>query len=558
MKKNKKGRLSAKLIVGFTFLAVLITSVTCFIGYEMYTSVMEKLYNDKAYQIAYTAIEYMSGDKVEGWFEEIKSSKTDEEKKETAARITADSDYQRVLTIISSLRSHMNANYIYIADMRTEKGIEPMLTYLMDADNPNDNFEPFMPCDVGTMNAEFLSDAEYIYKTGGRADNYFYSHSAFGYNTSAIAPIKNSAGNVVGIIGVEIAMENLQTARTQYIFYSALFSVLITAVVLLVFLFAVRKFLLEPVKTIIDEADDFAENEARISEKLGLIKTGDEIETLAGSILQMEHKIRDYISNITEITAEKERIGAELSVASQIQADMLPTIFPAFPERSDFDIYAAMSPAKEVGGDFYDFFLTDSDHLAVVIADVSGKGVPAALFMVIAKTLIKNHAQSGETPAEIFTGVNEQLCEANNEGMFVTAWLGILTLSTGELKYVNAGHNHPIIRRKGGKYEYFKSRPGFVLAGMEGIKYRGSETVLEKGDEIFLYTDGVTEAINNAEELYGDDRLLEVMNGNGGATPSELLPIIRADIEKFADGAAQFDDITMLDLRYFGRNNENE
>ena len=558
MNKNKKGRLSAKLIVGFAFLAVLITFVTCFIGYEMYTSVMERLYNDKAYQIAYTAIEYVNGDKAEGWFEEIKASKTDEEKKETAAKITADSDYQRVLTIISSLRSHMNANYIYIADMRTENGIEPRLTYLMDADNPNDQYEPFVPCDTSPMNAEFLPDAEYIYNTGGRPDNYFYSHSAFGYNTSAIAPIKNSEGSVIGIVGVEIAMVNLQTARTDYIFYSALFSALITAAVLLIFLFAVRKFLLEPVKTITEEADDFAENEARISEKLGLIKTGDEIETLAGSILQMEHKIRDYIDNITAITAEKERIGAELSVASQIQADMLPTIFPAFPERSDFDIYAAMDPAKEVGGDFYDFFLTDSNHLAVVIADVSGKGVPAALFMVIAKTLIKNHAQNGETPAEIFTGVNEQLCEANKEGMFVTAWLGILDLSTGELKYVNAGHNPPIIRRKGGKYEYFKSRPSFVLAGMEGVRYRGNETVLEKGDELFLYTDGVTEAINNAEELYGEDRLIAVLNENGGVSPSELLPIIRADIDKFADGAAQFDDITMVDLRYFGGRNENE
>lgn len=556
MKKNKKGKLSAKIMAGFILLGVLVTAVTCFIGYNRYTAVMEKLYNDKAYQIAYSAIEYIDGDKVEEYFKEIKACATDEERAAAAERISSDEKYQRVLALISSLRSNMNANYIYIADMRTENGIEAKLTYLMDADNPNDSFEPFVPGDTSPMNADFLNDAKYIYDTAGRPDNYFYSHSAFGYNTSAIAPIQNSAGKVVGIVGVEIAMENLQGARTAYILYAALFSALVTAAVVVLMLFAVKKTLLTPIKTITDEADDFAENEARVSEKLGLIKTNDEIETLAGSILQMERNIREYIDNITAITAEKERIGAELSVASQIQSDMLPSIFPAFPENGQFDIYAHMDPAKEVGGDFYDFFLVDDDHLAVVIADVSGKGVPAALFMVIAKTLIKNHAQSGESPADIFTNVNAQLCESNKEGMFVTAWLGILTLSTGELKYVNAGHNPPLIRRNDGGYGYFKTRPGFVLAGMEGIKYRQGETVLEKGESLFLYTDGITEATNGSDQLYGEDRLLEMLNANADVLPTELLPVIRADIDKFVDGAPQFDDITMLSLKYCGEKGE--
>lgn len=556
MKKNKKGKLSAKIMAGFILLGVLVTAVTCFIGYNRYTAVMEKLYNDKAYQIAYSAIAYIDGDKVEEYFKEIKACATDEERAAAAERISSDEKYQRVLALINSLRSNMSANYIYVADMRTENGIESNLTYLMDADNPDDSFEPFVPGDVSPMNADFLDDAKYIYETAGRPDNYFYSHSAFGYNTSAIAPIQNSAGDVVGIVGVEIAMENLQSARTAYILYAALFSALVTAAVVVLMLFAVKKTLLTPIRIITDEADDFAENEARVSEKLGLIKTNDEIETLAGSILQMENNIREYIDNITAITAEKERIGAELSVASQIQSDMLPTIFPAFPENSQFDIYAHMDPAKEVGGDFYDFFLVDDDHLAAVIADVSGKGVPAALFMVIAKTLIKNHAQNGESPADIFTNVNAQLCESNKEGMFVTAWLGILTLSTGELKYVNAGHNPPLIRRRDGGYGYFKTRPGFVLAGMEGIKYRQGETVLEKGESLFLYTDGVTEATNGSDQLYGEDRLLEMLNANADVQPTELLPVIRADIDKFVDGAPQFDDITMLSLKYCGEKGE--
>ena len=202
------------------------------------------------------------------------------------------------------------------------------------------------------------------------------------------------------------------------------------------------------------------------------IHTGDEIQALSEAIKTMEVEINEYIQDLTTVTAEKERIGAELNVATQIQADMLPRIFPAFPEREEFDVYATMNPAKEVGGDFYDFFLVDDDHLAVVIADVSGKGVPAALFMVIAKTLIKNHTQNQEEPGAVFTQTNEQLCEGNDAGLFVTAWMGVLEISTGKFVYVNAGHNPPLLKRAGGQFEWLKSRPGFVLAGMEGVRYR--------------------------------------------------------------------------------------
>jgi sigma-B regulation protein RsbU (phosphoserine phosphatase) len=186
--------------------------------------------------------------------------------------------------------------------------------------------------------------------------------------------------------------------------------------------------------------------------------------------------------------------------------------FPAFPEREEFDIYATMQPAKEVGGDFYDFFLIDSDHLALVIADVSGKGVPAALFMVIAKTLIKNQTLAGMEPADVFTAVNTQLCENNDAGMFVTGWMGILEISTGRFTYANAGHNPPLIRKKDGEYEYLKARAGLVLAGMEGIRYRQYEIMLEPGDGLYLYTDGVTEATNEENTLYGEDRLRDILN----------------------------------------------
>ena len=281
------------------------------------------------------------------------------------------------------------------------------------------------------------------------------------------------------------------------------------------------------------------------------VKTGDEIERLGNSINSMTLELKDYIANIQSITAEKERIGAELDVATKIQASMLPCIFPAFPQRAEFDIYASMEPAKEVGGDFYDFFLINEHTLAVVIADVSGKGVPAALFMVIAKTLIKNNAQIGKSPEEVFETVNNLLCENNEAGMFVTAILGYLDIASGVFTFVNAGHNPPLLRA-GGTFDWRKAKPGFVLAGMEDTFYEQHTVTLNPGDELFLYTDGVTEAVNKEMELFTDLRLLETANRYFDLPLHEFCISIKREIDKFSNGAEQADDITMLVLRYKG------
>ena len=281
--------------------------------------------------------------------------------------------------------------------------------------------------------------------------------------------------------------------------------------------------------------------------------TKDEIGELAQDFNKMMGDIENYVMNIRTVTAEKERIGAELNIATQIQANMLPCIFPAFPERNEFDIYASMNPAKEVGGDFYDFFMVDERHLAIVMADVSGKGVPAALFMVIGKTLIKDHTQPGKDLGEVFTEVNELLCESNSEGLFITAFEGVLDLVSGEFRFVNAGHEIPYICKKDGKFEPHKIRAGFVLAGMEGMRYKCSEMRLEVGDKIFQYTDGITEATDKNNELYGMDRLTAVLGENSALPPTELLPKIKEDIDSFVGEAPQFDDITMLCLEYKAR-----
>ncbi|MCK8058474.1 MULTISPECIES: SpoIIE family protein phosphatase [unclassified Fusibacter] len=282
------------------------------------------------------------------------------------------------------------------------------------------------------------------------------------------------------------------------------------------------------------------------------IETGDEIEELGASFNKMTKDLVDHIENLKKVTAEKERIGAELDVATKIQASMLPYIFPAFPDRKEFDIYATMEPAKEVGGDFYDFFLIDQTHLGIVIADVSGKGVPAALFMVITKTLIKNYAQLGMPAAEVFTKSNDQLCEGNDAGMFVTAFMGILEIETGKFDYVNAGHNPPLIKKSDGEFEWIKAPAGFVLAGMEGINYKQQSLMLEPDDVIYLYTDGVTEATNLENELFAESRLQTILNENKESTLTELLGSIKTNIDAFVGAAPQFDDITMLAFEYKG------
>ncbi len=294
----------------------------------------------------------------------------------------------------------------------------------------------------------------------------------------------------------------------------------------------------------------------KIRKRLELIGTGEfPNEPLRLKTEDELNDISESINDMVESLKEKERIGSELGVASKIQAAMLPCIFPAFPNQDEFDIYATMQPAKEVGGDFYDFFLVDNDHLALVIADVSGKGVPAALFMVITKTLLKSCAQTGASPAEVLVKVNQQICENNAEEMFVTAWMGILELSTGKLTCANAGHEYPALRRANGMYELVKDKHGLVLGGMEMARYKEYELQLNPGDDLYIYTDGVVEATNADNELFKTERMLTALNAEADLSPRELLPSVKKHIDTFVGTAPQFDDITMLSLRYFGPKN---
>ena len=281
-------------------------------------------------------------------------------------------------------------------------------------------------------------------------------------------------------------------------------------------------------------------------------RTGDEIEVLAESFAKQSARTELYIEQIKKVTAEKERIGAELDMASKIQGSQLPRLFPPFPDRKEFSLFASMTPAKEVGGDFYDFFMIDDDHMGFVMADVSGKGVPAALLMMVSRVLIKSSLQNGHGPAETLESVNNQLCESNDAEFFVTVWLAVVEISTGKGIAANAGHEHPVLRRAGGGYELQVYRHSMPIGAMKDVPFRQHSFQLYPGDSFFVYTDGVAEATNGEKELYGTERMLSALNANPEAAPDQILMGVTRDINRFVNGAEQFDDITMLCFRYLG------
>ena len=271
----------------------------------------------------------------------------------------------------------------------------------------------------------------------------------------------------------------------------------------------------------------------------------DEISELGRAFNQMADDLKTQMAQLALATAERDKNSAELSVAARIQTSMVPSEFPAFPSRQDFDVYANMRPAKAVGGDFYDFFLLDEKHLCVCIADVSGKGVPAALFMAKAKTLIQSKLLSGLGLAQVFYEVNGLLEANNSENMFVTAFAGILNIGSGVFRYVNAGHNPPLVKRRD-RYEWLNVQKSMVLGGMPKTRYALCETVLAEGDGVFMYTDGVTEAINASGSLYGEERLLRCLNTVQNRELARQVEAVSQDVADFAAGAPQADDITFL------------
>ncbi len=534
MKKKKFG-LQPKLLGGLVALSlVLVLTLTITVSL-IYRSQMEKTYSRQAFETATVAASFIDGDTIAKYRETLQK----------------DEYYETVRRQLQVIRNAENIRYLYVVIP------EDVQFYIWDTGPEGD---PNV-CDLGDTE-DFYGDGDQImheaFSANAEKKILITNNDTYGYLASAYVAVLDSRGQPAALASVDLSLDEINRQLTQ--FYLVILGIAVALVLgFCIFYYRyLKKVLIRPIKTLYDDTQKLVSDQMEHLEGFqNQIHTGDELQSLGESFEHMTRELQAYIDHLAVMTAEKERIGAELNIASRIQADMLPSIFPAFPNRHEIDLYATMDPAKEVGGDFYDFFFTDEDHLALVIADVSGKGVPAALFMVIAKTLIKNSAMSNGSPAAILTQVNEQLYEGNAEEYFVTVWLAILDLRTGKGLAANAGHEHPVIRRKGGEYELVLYRHSPPVGTMSGIRFREHEFELHPGDKLFVYTDGVAEATNSSNELFGTDRMLEALNAAGDCSQKERLKAVKQSIDAFVGDAPQFDDITMLGLTYYGRDAEN-
>ena len=525
MKKVWKIRLQPKLLLGLVAMAAILVMILAPSIARLYRTRMEEQYSKLAFGQASVAADLIDGDRVEQYY------------------LTGEKDayYEEIHRYLLDAKEKMGLKYFYVVVPEDE-----VMFYIWDAGVAGEDGV----CDLGDTDAYYGGGNELMHRAfavDAEQTILITNNEEYGYLASAYVAILNRAGTPVALASVDISMDMIDQQIRQFLGLTLCVVLVVLLLSIFAYYYYVRRILIRPLGTLHHAAIGLVESRMEnLSDFKVDLHTGDELEDLSDSFRYMVSELNEYIRDLSRVTAEKERIGAELDVARHIQASMLPCIFPAFPERHEFDIYASMTPAKEVGGDFYDFFLVDDDHLAIVMADVSGKGVPAALFMMISKTLLKSAAQSGLSPKAVLEKVNNQLCENNDAEMFVTVWLGILEISTGKMKCANAGHEYPAIMRRGGGFQLFKDKHGLVLAGMEGARYREYELELNEGDRLFVYTDGVPEATNADTVLYGTDRMLRALNEAKDRSCCELLASLHRDVDAFVGAADQFDDITML------------
>ncbi len=382
-------------------------------------------------------------------------------------------------------------------------------------------------------------------------------HCSYGWLCTAYEPLKlPDTGEMVALAGADIDMNEVRQTQRKFLANSIILVILLTSFCIIINMYLIRHIAVMPLTALAKGACGFAEGENGYSMADVIhadIDSNDEIGDLYHEIQDMQTRIVHYTDDLASLTAEKARAGTEMQLAARIQSSMLESDFPVFPNRHEFELYASMTPAREVGGDFYDFFLVDDNHLAMIIADVSGKGVPGALFMMSSMILIRNQTHNGGTPAEILEAINEGISKNNKAKMFVTVWMGILDTGTGVMTCANAGHEFPVLKGGDGIYRLIKDKHGFVIGGMEGMKYKDYELTLSPGDMLFVYTDGVPEANNKEQEFYGTGRMIDALNAAAPDTPAEVLHTVKASVDAFADGAEQYDDLTMLCLKYKGQ-----
>ena len=536
--KKLKQHAAVKSIGGIILLLLVFFAVVSMIGYNSFTEALLSQYSEGAFLTAETAAQLVDADRMDEYAE--------------SGGVTQ--EYRDVWEKMDHLCNSSGSTFIYV--IRPDRSDYAHITFLFSTIDHESKYTIY---DFGyvrdTTNDEYRQKYRALYDLEAERELVIRDR---GYietdaHITAMIGLKGSDGQVKAILCVQRQMDVLSRARQKYLNKIVLTLIVLVVLVIIGQSLFLHRTLLQPLKLISDEATRFSKESVKAEKKLReTIRNRDEIGQLAVSIDRMEEQIQDYVASITQITAEKERINTELTLATRIQADMLPHVFPAFPERKEFELYANMDPAKEVGGDFFDFFLVDDDHLCITIADVSGKGIPAALFMMASKILLQNNAMTGKKPAEILTDVNAAICANNREQMFVTVWLGILELSTGRLTAANAGHEYPVLMRAGEPFELYKDKHGFVIGGMEGVKYRQYELQINPGDKLFLYTDGVPEATDANGELFGTGRMIAALNERKDDSPTKVLEGVRRAVDDFVKESEQFDDLTMLCLVYRG------
>ena len=581
MKKQKRVSLSLKMNLLIIFIILLVSVGLVGISYHVHSQKIASFYYAQAEHAAQAAKDMIIHEFVEHLKEEITSEEfqkiraealaaNDEEiirnwmlsrpscldtrQSETfvtdiimyggnAEDISLYSEYESLIGNLEDTISLFDINYAYIGVFSEDR-----LIIIADPSEPLFS--------IGTP-AQEQDDFKQYYDDKFVPSTIYYMKEYGWLCSSYIVLDEINEGQKLGFVGVDIEMDDIVRSQQKFLVNSAVYVILFTTAATLVSIYLMNLTTVKPLQQLAQATKGFADDDDELTRNDVIqlpIRSNDEIGDLYEQIRAMQTRIIDYTGHITQITAERERAGTELRMAENIQRSQLPDTFPAFPNRTEFDLYASMTPTREVGGDFYDFFLLDDNHLALVIADVSDKGVPAALFMMSSKMLINYRAHQGGTPAEILTEVNAQICKNNRSKMFVTVWMGILDLTTGVMKCTNAGHEYPVLRGSDGVFRIFRDKHKLVIGGLPHTKYEDYELKLEPGDAIFVYTDGVPEANNAAGEQYGMERMEKALNRSPLESPERILEQVRADVDSFVDGTKQFDDLTMLCLEYKGNN----
>ena len=538
-KKNKpKVSIVLKSILGIVLLLIVFSLIGSIMGFRNFTDALLDQYSDGAFRTANTAVMELDVSKIGDY---IASGGTTEE-------------YLAVLESMERLCNSSGSTFIYV--IRPDVSDYKHITFLFSTINTDSKYTRYEFGHVrDTTNEEYMEKYRKLYEGESRQELVIRDK---GYietdpHITAMVPIKDESGKTTAILCVQRQMDNLVHVRNTYIGKILVVMIALMILVIVGQIIYLHRVFLRPVTKITEEASRFSHENDLPEKKLSeTVSNKDEIGVLAVSIDRMEESIVKYVEDLTKATAEKERLSTELNLAAKIQASMLPSVFPPFPDITEFDIYASMDPAKEVGGDFYDFFLVDDDHLCLVMADVSGKGVPAALFMMASKIVLANFAKMGKTPSEILTAANDTICSSNREDMFVTVWLGILEISTGRLTAANAGHEYPVFMEPDGKFELYKDKHGFVIGGMAGQKYKEYTIDMKPGSKLFVYTDGVPEATDSENHLFGNERMAAALNEKPKGSPQEIIKNVRSSVDAFVKDAEQFDDLTMLCLEYKG------